>query len=216
MKAGFERCIRYIDNYWKKLTCHLPKDRGVHIALPNPFVAPSSKAGAFYNDQFYWDSYFIILGLLEVGKIDLAQGMVENFAYLQKKYGIIPSRNRLFNLGISQPPFLTSMVDEIFKVSKHKRWLRKMIPVIEKELNDYWLNSKRAERHMVYQGLSRYCDHHINHNTSEHESGWDMTTRFRERCLRFLPVDLNSLLYKYEMDLHRFHEILDNKTKSDD
>ena len=35
---------------------------------------------------------------------------------------------------------------------------------------------------------------------AEAESGWDMTTRFERKCLDYLPVDLNSLLYKYEID----------------
>lgn len=216
MQKNLKEAQRYIRSQWKEMTFHLSKDKGVHIGLPHPFVAPSGRRSAFANDQFYWDSYFIILGLLFVGKLEISKGMVENFVYLQKKYGIIPSRNRLFNLGISQPPFLSSMVMEIYQTKPDKRWLKKMIPVIEKELNEYWLDAVRPEKHMVYQGLSRYCDHHINHNTSEHESGWDMTTRFRERCLRFLPVDLNSLLYKYETDLHVFHGLLGNDLQAED
>lgn len=33
---------------------------------------------------------------------------------------------------------------------------------------------------------------------AEAESGWDMTPRFNRLALEFLPVDLNTLLYKYE------------------
>ena len=205
---------KYVQSYWSKLTCHFPKDRGVQVGLPHSFVCPTDKKGAFYNDEFYWDSYFIILGLLEIGKVELAKGMVANFAFLQKKFGIIPSRNRLFNLGISQPPFLSSMVREIYLITKDKKWLARIVPVLERELNDYWMDAVRAERHLVHEGLSRYCDHHINHNTSEHESGWDMTSRFRSRCLNFLPVDLNSLLYRYEVDLHDFYIQLSKPAKA--
>ena len=52
----------------------------------------------------------------------------------------------------------------------------------------------------MHKGLSRYYDINMLHDLAEAESGWDMTTRFNRRCLDYLPVDLNSLLYKYETD----------------
>jgi alpha,alpha-trehalase len=42
----------------------------------------------------------------------------------------------------------------------------------------------------------------------EAESGWDYTGRFNRQCGHFIPVDLNSLLYKYETDLAKFATIL--------
>ncbi len=197
---------------WEELTFFLPEDKGIHIGLPNPFVAPSKEIFAY--DQFYWDSYFIIVGLVRSGKLDLARGMVENLAYLFNRFGIIPSRNRYYNLGISQPPFFTSMVEEVYSVKKDKEWLKRMAEVAEGELEGYWCNEEKAEKHLVYKGLSRYCDHHITHQTAEHESGWDMTSRFYGKCLDYLPVDLNSCLYKYETDLSNFYEILGDEEKS--
>src|SRR5690606_7440666 len=48
---------------------------------------------------------------------------------------------------------------------------------------------------------------------AEAESGWDYTPRFANRCLDFLPVDLNSALYKYEMDFAWIaHELGDDET----
>jgi neutral trehalase len=41
----------------------------------------------------------------------------------------------------------------------------------------------------------------------KHESGWDMTSRFHNRCLDYLPVDLNCALYKYETDLAEYYKI---------
>ena len=105
MKTKYKNCIKYIKENQQKLTFFLPQDKNIHIGLPNKFIAPSSGCGIFNNDQFYWDSYFIILGLIDTKQIELAKGMVENFAYLYKKFRIIPSRNRYYNLGVSQPPF---------------------------------------------------------------------------------------------------------------
>lgn len=211
-KNDYQDCLQYIENYWKEITFYLPKDTGIHIGLPNPFVGPNNDI--FRNDQFYWDSYFIILGLIESGKISLAKGMVDNFVYLYKRFGIIPSRNRFYNLGISQPPFLTSMALEVFQVTKDKPWLRKVAKVAEDELKNYWMGRKNAEKHLASNGLSRYCDHYITHLTSEHESGWDMTSRFNNHCLDYLPIDLNSCLYKYETDLADIYRILSDKSKA--
>ena len=151
----------YIDRQWQALTYRVPKDQGVHIGLPNAFVAPSEADGIFLRDQFYWDSYFIILGLLESKKVQLARGMVDNFLYLFKRFGLIPMRNRFYNVGISQPPFLTSMIREVFAATEDVKWVKEATRIAERELQEYWMdNHRRAEHHLAYKNLSRYIDHH--------------------------------------------------------
>src|SRR6185436_19539621 len=171
--------------------------------------------GIYKNDQFYWDSYFIILGLVRTGRAKLARGMIENFIYMQKRFNIIPMRNRFYNLGSSQIPFLTSMIKEVNSFLPDKRWLRKVITAAETELNHYWMNKHLTEIHIVYKGLSRFCDHYITHLAAEHESGWDMTSRFHDLCLNYLPIDLNCTLYRYETDLAEFYKFLGNRQKAD-
>jgi len=119
-----------------------------------------------------------------------------------------------YNLGTSQIPFLTSMAFEIFEVDKNKSWLLKVMNVAEAELKNYWMNEKLTEKHIVYKDLSRYCDHYITHLGPEHESGLDMTSRFGDRCLDNLLIDLNSALYKYETDLSKMYSILKNYSKA--
>ncbi|MBA3664276.1 MAG: hypothetical protein H0W61_08725 [Bacteroidetes bacterium] len=208
----YTECLKYIHFYWDKITFYHPKDKGRHLGLPNKFVSPSSDI--FRNDQFYWDSYFVIIGLVRSKKVKLAKGMVENLVYLFERFAIVPMRNRYYNLGTSQIPFLTSMAFEVFEAEQDKAWLLKIIKVAEKELKKYWMNEKLTEKHIVYKGLSRYCDHYITHLGAEHESGWDMTSRFHDRCLDYLPVDLNSCLYKYETDIARAYEINSKKAKA--
>ncbi|MCE3278087.1 MAG: alpha,alpha-trehalase [Bacteroidetes bacterium] len=208
----YKESLLYIKNYWKKITCYHPHDKQLHLGLPNKFISPNNII--FKNDQFYWDSYFTILGLVKANKNNLAKGMVDNFCYLFDRFGIIPMRNRYYNLGTSQPPFLTSMALEVFSYDKDILWLNKVMNVAEKELKKYWKNESLTETHIVYNGLSRYCDHFITHLGSEHESGWDMTSRFKDRCLDYLPIDLNSCLYKYEMDLAKFFKEYKNPRKS--
>jgi alpha,alpha-trehalase len=211
-KKKYNYCLNYIDGYWNKLICYSSKDKQLHLGLPKKYVMPNHEI--FFKDQFYWDSYFTIIGLVKVGKIPLAKGMVDNFVFLFKRFGIIPMRNRYYNLGTSQIPFLTSMIFEVYEHSKNDKWLLKCIKIAEQELSNYWMNAKRTERHLSYQGLSRYCDHYITHLGAEHESGWDMTSRFYDRCLDFLPVDLNTCLYKYEKDIARAYRLLNNYHKA--
>lgn len=210
-KADYADCLVYLEDYWKHLICFHPKDRFINLGLPHEYVVPSS--GIYNRDQFYWDSYFIITGLVKSNRTKLAKGMVDNLVYLFEKFKIIPMRNRFYNLGISQIPFFTSMVQEVFEVDKNKRWLKKMTRIAEEELEQYWMNPDLTEKHFVYKGLSRYCDHYITHLGAEHESGWDMTSRFNNHALNYLPVDLNACLFKYEVDISRNHKLLKNEEK---
>lgn len=56
-----------------------------------PFIVP----GARFNEMYYWDSYFIALGLLEDGQITLAKGIIDHFIFAIKHYGKILNGNRL-------------------------------------------------------------------------------------------------------------------------
>ena len=62
------------------------------LYLPNRYVVP----GGRFNEMFGWDSYFIILGLLRDGRVDLAHGMVENFFYEIENYGAVLNANRTY------------------------------------------------------------------------------------------------------------------------
>lgn len=188
-----------IEAAWEKLTVTAVADDGIRIGLPRPFVSPNR--GAFGGDQFYWDTYFTILGLIAAGRSGLARGMVDNLVYLFERFGIVPSRNRFYNLGISQPPFLTSMARAVHEADGDDAWLDRVMAIAARECDEYWCDDRRVERHLAARGLSRYVDHYLLDATSEHESGWDTTSRFGGRCLSYLPVDLNALLYRYESDL---------------
>ena len=103
----------HIDNLWPVLE-RKPDDarRAAYsslLPLPRPYVVP----GGRFDEIYYWDSYFTMLGLEESGRDDLARSMVENFASLIDRYGHIPNGNRTYYLSRSQPPFFASMVELI-------------------------------------------------------------------------------------------------------
>jgi alpha,alpha-trehalase len=76
------------------------------LPLPYRYIVP----GGRFNEIYYWDSYFTMLGLEQSGRHDLAVDMVKNFAWLIDHYGHIPNGNRTYFLSRSQPPFFAAMV----------------------------------------------------------------------------------------------------------
>jgi alpha,alpha-trehalase len=98
----------HIEKLWDILA-RLPEEEDFfssRIQLPYPYVVP----GGRFNEIYYWDSYFTMLGLEVSGRIDLIEGMVKNFAYMIEHFGFIPNGNRSYYLGRSQPPFFSLMV----------------------------------------------------------------------------------------------------------
>jgi alpha,alpha-trehalase len=81
------------------------------LYLPNRYVVP----GGRFNEMYGWDSYFILLGLVHDGEIPLARGMVENFFFEIENYGAILNANRTYFFTRSQPPFLSSMIREVYE-----------------------------------------------------------------------------------------------------
>jgi alpha,alpha-trehalase len=96
----------HIHELWNELERKNRCDRGSLIALPNTYIVP----GGRFKEQFYWDSYFIMLGLAADGKWKTIEGMVKNYAYMIRKFGFIPTANRTYFLTRSQPPFFSHMV----------------------------------------------------------------------------------------------------------
>ena len=125
------------------------------LYLPNPYVVP----GGRFNEMYGWDSYFIVVGLVRDGRIDLAKGMVDNFFFEIEHYGTFLNANRTYYLTRSQPPYLTSMIMEVYRAQKapgheDRAWLQRAYDFAEK---DYRLWDH--DPHLAGStGLSRYFD----------------------------------------------------------
>ncbi|HEU4830806.1 MAG TPA: trehalase family glycosidase, partial [Candidatus Saccharimonadales bacterium] len=63
----------HINELWHVLEHKHRRDKGSLVALPYPYVVP----GGRFSEQFYWDSYFIMLGLAEDGRWDMVENMVK-------------------------------------------------------------------------------------------------------------------------------------------
>lgn len=209
--------LEYIDKHWTVLIHEEPKDKGTIIGLPHPYVVPAAdpKVNFTFKEQYYWDGYFTALGLVGGKHQQLAEGMLDNFVHIFKRFGFIPNASRMYHMTHSQPPILTSYIRLIFDTgNKDKKWLAGKMAIAELEYENVWMNSEHPFWHQVQSGLSRYYDIHVLHDLAEAESGWDMTPRFERKCLDFLPVDLNALLYKYETDFAWAARLLGDEEKA--
>jgi alpha,alpha-trehalase len=101
----------HIDSLWSVLARKPDRadPRSSLLPLPYPYVVP----GGRFNEIYYWDSYFTMLGLEASGRHDMALNMVRNFVSLITRYGHIPNGNRTYYLSRSQPPFFAAMVELI-------------------------------------------------------------------------------------------------------
>ncbi|MEK7580837.1 MAG: trehalase family glycosidase [Patescibacteria group bacterium] len=212
-EKDLQSVLKYIEDYWPKLVREHKKDVRSLIGLPNPYIVPTD--GEAFQEQYYWDSYPIVRALIDHPKYSkLAIGMVDNLLYLVKRFGIIPNASRYFFLSRSQPPVLSMMVFLVYEKTKNKKWFANAIKLVEEEYRDVWMGRVHLRNFRnVHRGLSRYYDLNALNVLAEAESGWDMTSRFMGKCLDILPVDLNCLLYLYEVDLARAYDILGSPGK---
>lgn len=207
----------YIRAYWPKLERYHPKDDGSVLGLPKPYLVPSYEEGTNfdYNEMYYWDSYFMVQGLLTEQHKELVEGILENLLHLLKRFGAIPNASRTYLTGRSQPPLLTSFIFDVYNVYNPGRdWLKTAMDLAKTEYEAVWMGTVKPNWRLVHKGLSRYYDINMTHDLAEAESGWDYTPRFGRHALNYLPVDLNALLYKYEMDFARTATLLGDKTEA--
>lgn len=207
----------YIREYWPKLERYNPKDTDSLIGVPKPYLVPSYSEGHEfdYNELYYWDSYFMIQGMLDEEHKELVMGILEDFISIFKRFHIIPNGSQMYYLSRSQPPFLSSFVFDLYEAyNLDKSWLKEKMAVVKEEYQTVWMGTRKPNARQVYRGLSRYYDFNYLHDIAETESGWDMTPRFNRHALNYLPCDLNALLYKYETDFARAARIFGDKDEA--
>lgn len=155
---------QHIDALWQVLERKPePGDaRTSLLPLPHRYVVP----GGRFNEVYYWDSYFTMLGLEESGRHDVVVDMVRNFAFLIDRYGHVPNGNRTYYLSRSQPPFFAAMVSLVAE-RDGPSVLVTYLPQLAKEY-DFWMQGSedlaagQAHRRVVKLAdgalLNRYWD----------------------------------------------------------
>ncbi|XP_075219762.1 trehalase-like isoform X2 [Lycorma delicatula] len=125
------------------------------IYVPNPVIVPGGRFREFY----YWDSYWIIRGLLYSEMYDTVRGMLENFLSIVESYGFIPNGGRIYYAMRSQPPLLIPMVKSYLDVTGDKEFLKNNIATLEKEFQ-FWMTNRtvQVEQDGKLYKLARFKD----------------------------------------------------------
>ncbi|XP_031391279.1 trehalase-like [Punica granatum] len=211
---------------WKNLsrgvTSSVRDQPELHTLLPLPeqFVIPGSR----FREVYYWDSYWVIRGLLASKMYETAKGIVTNLIYLLDTYGHVLNGARVYYTNRSQPPLLSAMVRAIYSRTHDINLVKKALPVLLKE-HGFWtsgvhqivVQDAQAESHC----LSRYyamwdkprpealsIDKEFASNISSGaekrqfyrevataaESGWDFSTRWMRNLKDITTLTTTSIL----------------------
>ncbi len=138
--AAADSLAAHIDRLWAELErAPDPAPAGSSaIALAHPYVVP----GGRFREIYYWDSYFTAEGLVASGRLDLAEGMIRNFADLIDRYGYVPNGTRLYYLGRSQPPMFCAML-QLLERCRGFEAVRPFLPQLLRE-HAFWMDATAA------------------------------------------------------------------------
>lgn len=224
----------YINENLEKTVRLNTEDSGTLIGLPYPYTVPCISND--FSELYYWDTYFINLGLISDGRIELAKSNIDNMLWLIEKYGFMPNGSRTYYLTRSQPPFLYLGVRDIYSATGDIKWLSAAYNSLLKEY-EFWQTKRSSPNGLnVYGNHSPMTDERIDtlykvylkrtgssggegsefRRNAAHlvytycESGWDCSSRFEFDGEFCNPVDLNSLLFGFERQMAQFCRILGN------
>ena len=212
----------YIKENWKN-TFHPANELSGDVKIKHPFVSPC--AVGMFTEMFYWDTYFINLGLMLDGYTEQVKNNIDNIAQFINTLGFMPNANNI--LDRSQPPFFTRMVYDYYKATGCKSIIDNYIETILKEYK-FWQTKRKNVLGLSSYGthgndtevLNNYEWHHdrvseIGKTTEEKlqigrdimaiaESGLDFTMRFKTKDSRiaahaFSHLDLDCILYDTEL-----------------
>ncbi|XP_041372836.1 trehalase-like [Gigantopelta aegis] len=177
-------------------------DRYSLLYVTHPFIVP----GGRFREAYYWDSYWIIQGLILCEMNTTVKGMLQNFLDVVDRFGFVPNGLRVYYTRRSQPPLLTGMVDLYYRATGDVMFLKQALPLLEKEyifwmtnrttavntsgkqyvLNKYGtnINSARPESFREDTATAAHLPTDEEKSTlysnlaSAAESGWDFSTRW--------------------------------------
>ncbi|KAG9440146.1 hypothetical protein H6P81_020311 [Aristolochia fimbriata] len=122
-------------NLSRRVSDEVKKNSNLHTLLPvpGPVVVPGSR----FREVYYWDSYWVIRGLLASKMYETAKSIVTNLLSLLDEYGHVLNGARIYYTNRSQPPLLSSMILEIYKKTGDLALVKRAFPSLHKE-HQFW------------------------------------------------------------------------------
>nr|QIJ96703.1 trehalase 2 [Glyphodes pyloalis] len=141
----------------RKMKQHVKENPDLYsiIYVDNPIIVPGGRFREFY----YWDSYWIIKGLLLSEMRQTARGMVSNLMDVVERMGFIPNGGRIYYAMRSQPPLLIPMMKLLMDDGESEEFLKSRIDTLDKEF-DFWVNNHTIDvehEGKIYK-LARFID----------------------------------------------------------
>ena len=112
---------------------------------PHPMIIP----GGRFLESYYWDTSWIVDGLLACGMARTAEGAVLNLVHLSDTWGFVPNGGRVYYVlpGRSQPPMLSTMVRALWRASRNTSFLVQAFPALQREY--VWWQGRGEYGHAV-------------------------------------------------------------------
>ncbi|XP_025201432.1 trehalase-like isoform X2 [Melanaphis sacchari] len=132
-----------LNQVWKTLARKIKHEVRDHpsnyslIWVPNGFAIP----GGRFRELYYWDTYWIVNGMLLCDMTSTAKGVIDNILYLISLFNFMPNGARVYYLNRSQPPMVTLMVANYYKATNDFDYVRTVIPTLDKEFK-FWMENR--------------------------------------------------------------------------
>ncbi|CAN1779151.1 TRE1 [Linum perenne] len=215
-----------VHSLWKNLSRKVSDEVGetpdLHtlLPLPGPVVIPGSR----FREVYYWDSYWVIRGLMASKMYETAKSIVNNLIYLLDTYGHVLNGARSYYTNRSQPPLLSAMVYEIYNKTGDVKFVMKALPALIKE-HEFWTSGQhnitihdgKSAKHSLSRyyamwntprpesatidrdsaaNISNACEKQKFYRevASTAESGWDFSTRWMRNTSDFTTLSTTSIL----------------------
>ncbi|KAF2879000.1 hypothetical protein ILUMI_27182 [Ignelater luminosus] len=155
-----QKYAKELVNLWPKLARKVRdevsnnSDQYSIIPVPHGFIVP----GGRFREYYYWDSYWVIKGLLISEMSETARGMIDNFISLVQRYGFVPNGGRIYYLNRSQPPLLMAMAYSYYQHTNDDEWIKQNIEYLDRELQ-FWLKNRTINIQMNDNNftVAHYC-----------------------------------------------------------
>ncbi len=166
-----------INELWKllgrKVSDEVQAKQNQHSLLWVPHLAVVP--GGRFRELYYWDTYWVVRGLIVSEMRETACGVVLNLLHLLKQFGFVPNGSRSYYLTRSQPPLLSEMlrvvVDNFLNGSRTCGYasgndlLKEWLPVLETEYH-YWTSKQHSITLELRDSDQQYTLQRYHANTS--------------------------------------------------
>ncbi|KAG6042084.1 hypothetical protein E4U41_006205 [Claviceps citrina] len=174
--------VTKVINIWPDLTRTYSGSSSNCSDCPNSFIPINRTfvvAGGRFREPYYWDSYWIMEGLLRTkgSFTEIAKNTIENFLDFVERFGFVPNGARIYYLNRSQPPLLSQMVKLYIEHTDDASILERALPLLAKE-HEFWMVNRtiKVESGGKTYHLNRYAVNNSQPRPESYRQDYEMAT----------------------------------------